>query len=138
MRLPRRWAAAVSGVPLAFAAFVCVLATGVLWFRRAVAVKLPENRSGFVVAMAAGVLLAFAAFFQGAGGLGGVPAGLAMLGGSFFLLTVSISRQKGGSGALQVGLPVPDVTAPDENGKPFKLSSLSGQPVLLKVFRGHW
>ena len=78
------------------------------------------------------------AITQGAGVIGGIAASVAVVIGIFFNLTVLIGDQKGGSGALRVGEPIPDFTAPDENGEPFNLSTLIGKPILLKFFRGHW
>lgn len=36
------------------------------------------------------------------------------------------------------GQAAPDFTLPDQDGKPLKLSSLHGQPVLLYFYRGYW
>jgi len=36
------------------------------------------------------------------------------------------------------GNPVPDFTLPDQDGKPFTLSSLRGAPVVLIFYRGYW
>ena len=127
----------VSGF-LALVAFALVLGAGASWFRRAQAVSLPEDRTGFVALMATAAATGVVALALGAGWFAGTLAGLAVFGGSLFLLLVSISAQKGGSGAFQVGSPVPDFAAPDENGEEFRLSSLSGKPLLLKFFRGHW
>jgi cytochrome oxidase Cu insertion factor (SCO1/SenC/PrrC family) len=88
--------------------------------------------------MAGAAALGAAAFVQGTGWVGGVPAGLAILFGCFFLLTVAIGDQKGGSGQFQLGQPVPNFTAPDDDGEPFELASLTGNALLLKFFRGHW
>jgi len=128
----------MSGAAFAFLAFALVLGTGVVWFRRAHAVNLPENRTGFVMAMVLGIAIGIAAMLSAPGWLGGVAASLAILAGGFFLFTVAISAQKGSSGAFALGQPVPDFTAPDENGEPFALASLAGRPFLLKFFRGHW
>ena len=128
----------MSGSWLGWIAFSLVLATGVLWFRRAFAVAIPENRGGFVAAFAISLALGVAALAQSPGTLAGIAAGFACVGGAFFLLTVAIGGQKGGSGAFALGEPVPDFSAPDDDGNDFQLSSLSGAPVLLKFFRGHW
>ena len=127
-----------SATALGLGAFALVLGTGTLWFRRALRVRLPENRSRFVAAMAISAALGVFALAGSPGWIGGVPAALAVLLGGFFLITVSISAQKGGAGAFQLGAPVPAIAAPDENGEPFQLSSLTGGPLLLKFFRGHW
>lgn len=36
------------------------------------------------------------------------------------------------------GKPAPDFTLPDQDGKPFVLSSLRGAPVVLIFYRGYW
>ena len=36
------------------------------------------------------------------------------------------------------GQAAPDFTLPDQDGKPLKLSSLHGQPVLIYFYRGYW
>ena len=128
----------MSGSLLGGIALALVLGTGTIWFRRALAVSLPRNRSGFVVAFAVCLALGVTAFVQGTGWLGGIAAGLACLGSGVFLLLVAISAQKGGSGAFQVGSPVPDFAASDDNGREVAISSLAGKPLLLKFFRGHW
>ncbi len=128
----------MNGFLLGWVAFAIALGTGAIWFRRAYAVNLPENRGGFVAAMVAATSIGIIAFVEGAGWVGGIPAGIAILIGCFLLLTVAVSEQKGGTGQFQLGQPVPEFTAPDENGEPFEIASLIGNPLLLKFFRGHW
>ncbi len=123
---------------LGFLALMLVVGAVALWFRRAMGVRLPENRSGFVAAWLGGALLGVVALLQGVGWLGGVAAGLAIFAGAFLCLTVSISAQKLAAGAIGVGATLPDFSAPDENGESFELSSVVGKPLLLKFFRGHW
>jgi len=119
-------------------ALLLVAGAAGLWFRAALGVRLPKNRSAFVVAWAGGALLGAVALARGAGWLGGIPATLALVGGAFLVATVAISRQRVASGAIRVGEKLRDFSARDENGEPFQLSSLAGQPLLLKFFRGHW
>jgi hypothetical protein len=126
------------GLPFALLAFALVLALGGVWFRRAMAVRVPASRLPYVVGMVGGAALGIVAFVLGPGWLGGALAAVAVAGAAVFLATIAISRQVGGSGAFRVGEGVPDFTAPDENGAVFTLSSLAGQPLLLKFFRGHW
>lgn len=128
----------MSGSWLAASAFALVIGTGIVWFRRAFALKLPRNRSGFVLAMVLAAGLGIAAFVLGTGWLAGAAAGFSIAAASVFLLLVAISAQKGGPGQLRAGSPMPDFTAPDENGEPFRFASLAGRPYLLKFFRGHW
>lgn len=119
-------------------AFAIAATTFAIWFRRIYAVDIPENRTGFVAVMAAAGVLGIAALVQGTGWLGGLAAGLAILLGAFFLLTGAIGEQKGGSGQFQLGKKLPDLSAPTDGGEVFDVASLTGNPLLLKFFRGHW
>ncbi len=122
---------------LAAAAFVVVLGTWVLWFRRIRRVQLPADRTPFVIAAFSGAMLGAASLSLGEGVLAGVVAVLAMLAGLFFCLTVAISLQKA-DGAIQVGQALPAFQATDEQGEAFDSATLAGQPALIKFFRGHW
>jgi hypothetical protein len=128
----------VIGDVLAGLAFALVLAAVVVWFRLAMAVRLPANRSGFVAAWLGGGLLGILGLALGAGAITGTAAALAIAVGCFLSFTVAISRQEVGDDAIDVGARLPDASAPDENGTPFALASTAGRPVLLKFFRGHW
>ena len=128
----------MSATALGLLALLVVAGAATLWFRAARDVRLPTNRTGFVLAWAAGALLGLLAFVQGPGWVGGVPAFLAVLAGGFLLFTVAISRQQAAPDAVTVGSRLPDFVAPDENGERFELSSTRGRPLLLKFFRGHW
>ena len=128
----------MSGLTLSIVAFALVSATGFLWFRRAFAVALPENRTGFVICMIVGVCLGIAGLVQGAGLAGGILSTLAFLLGGMFVFTWLISAQKGGSGTLQIGSPLISFSAPDHLGNSFDSNTLDGRPILLKFFRGHW
>jgi threonine dehydrogenase-like Zn-dependent dehydrogenase len=123
---------------LGLVALLLVGTAAALWFVRAMDVRLPRDRTGFVAAWAGGALLGVVALVGGTGWLGGMAAALAVLGGAFLTFTVSISRQQVAQGAIRVGATLPDVSAPDENGEVFELSRVAGKPVLLKFFRGHW
>ena len=115
-----------------------VVATGALWFRRLNAVRIPENRSAFNIAMAAGVLLGVAALVSGPGLLGGVGAVIALVGGGTFLGLGAASKMDSKEPAVKVGAKILEFTAPDAQGEPFELAKLRGKPFLLKFFRGHW
>jgi hypothetical protein len=120
------------------AGLVLIAASGTLWFRAAAGVRLPKSRSAYVAVWLGGVALGVIALASGVGWIGGLAAGLSILGGSFLALTVAISRQRAGSGAVSVGAKLPDFSALDENGDSFELASVMGRPLLLKFFRGHW
>ncbi len=128
----------MSGAMTGYLGFAIAAGTFAIWFRRVFAVNIPKNRSGFVVVMALAALLGIAAFAQGPGWIGGIAAALAILLGGFFLLTVAIGDQKGSTGQFQVGQKVPEIRAPADDGRLFEVASLTGNPLLLKFFRGHW
>jgi hypothetical protein len=119
-------------------ALILVATSATLWFRAALGVRLPKNRSTFVMVWLGGMTLALIALGSGVGWVGGTTAGLALLGGSFLTFTVAISRQRVAPDALKVGARLPDFGSLDENGDPFQLASVMGRPLLLKFFRGHW
>lgn len=123
---------------LGIVALLGVVGSGVLWLRAASAVRLPANRFGFVAAWLGAGAIGIAAIVQGPGWIGGVPAVLSIIGASFFLFTVAISRQRVNADSISVGATLPRFSAIDEYGEPFDSSSLAGHPVLIKFFRGHW
>ncbi len=108
-----------------------------LWFRRIQQVRIPEDRTAWVVAALVSAGLGVGALFSGPGWIGGILAGLGLLLGGFFSLLVGISAQKA-AGAIGVGDAIPEVSALDETGATVALSSFSGTPALYKFFRGHW
>lgn len=84
-------------------ALVLILGSAALWFRAAMAVRLPENRVYYVAAWVIGVVLAGFVLAESPGGLAGIAAGIALAGGAFLLLTVAISRQKLADNAIRPG-----------------------------------
>ena len=128
----------MSGTVLGLVALLVVGSGTALWFRAALAVRLPRNRAPFVAGWLLGASLGLVALLRGAGWLGGAPAVLAIAAGCFLSFTVAISRQRVTIGAVGVGDMLPDFSAPDENDKLFEAASLAGRPVLIKFFRGHW
>ena len=112
--------------------------TGFVWFRRIAALRVPRDRIAFFSAMGTGAALGIAAFVQGTGIPGGVGAAFAIAAGGTFLLLRLQSTQQAREPNVEVGGPILHFTAPYENGHPFDLGSLRGNPYLLKFFRGHW
>jgi hypothetical protein len=123
---------------LGWLAFALLVVSTLLWFRLAGQVRLPRNRSGFVLAWSGAALLGGLAIYAGAGWLGGIPAALALFGGGMLSILTAVSAQQAAPDAIAVGEPLRDFTAIDEEGRRFELSSLRGRPILLKFFRGHW
>ena len=120
---------------LGIAGLLLVAAAWAAWIRALVSVRVPANRSAYLVAMAVGSLLGAASF---ATGPGSVAAGLALAAGITFLGLRVFSGQDVTEPSVAVGGPIIDFQAPDENGEIFDLASLRGRPFLLKFFRGHW
>lgn len=123
---------------LGIAALIVIVGSGILWFRAAFALRLPENRALFLGTWIVGVLLAIAALVNGPTWLGGITATVALLVGSFFLFTVAVSRQVLAGDAIAPGKTMPAFSALNDNGERFESASLSGSPALIKFFRGHW
>jgi hypothetical protein len=123
---------------LGIIALLLVAGSMALWFRRIQEVEIPEDRRGYVAFWVGGAALGVIALIQEAGWIGGIPAGIAILAGSFFSVLVLVSPQKAAADAIRVGESLRVFTALDENGDEFSLAGFSGKPVLLKFFRGHW
>lgn len=115
-----------------------ILGSGVRWLHLAYRVRLPKDATAYLVASGLGALCGIAAFVRGPGLLGGIAAGFAVLGGLGFLALFAASGQRRVPPAVSVGGRILDVTAADDEGRPFSLANLRGRPVLLKFFRGHW
>ena len=124
---------------LAVLAFAIAAITVALWAFLLRSVSIPKNRSAFVISCATAAGLGITALFMGTGHwAASTAAGTAIFIGLFFLLTVAIGDQKGGTGKFKLGQPLPAISAPDENNQLSDIATLAGQPILLKFFRGHW
>ena len=123
---------------LGMSALILTLVSVVLWMRAVRNVSLPENRSGYLIALVLAGVLGIVALSQSPGWLVGVPAVFSIFIALFFSLTFAIGGQFVGPGAIAVGATLPTFTAIDEHGETFDSSDLAGNPVLIKFFRGHW
>ncbi len=129
----------MTAATLAILAFVIVAIAVAVWAVLLLSVSIPKNRSVFVISCATAAGLGITALVMGTGHwAASVAAGIAIFIGLFFLLTVAIGDQKGGTGKFELGQPLPALSAPDENKQIFDIATLAGQPILLKFFRGHW
>ena len=128
----------MTGIALGVVGFLLVAGAMALWAQRIKRVQIPTDRRGFVACWVGGAALGVLALTQGAGWVGGIPAGIAAVAGTFFSALVYISPQKVADNAVQVGESLRDFTALDENGDDFSIASFAGKPILLKFFRGHW
>ena len=126
------------GTTLGFVALGLAAVTAGLWFRQVGAVALAEDRALFVVSYLTAFGLGVGAFLAGTRWFGAVPALIAIAIGGFFPFSVAISRQEVATTGIQVGETIPRFEALNRSGESFDSASLSGQPVLMKFFRGHW
>ncbi len=128
----------VDATALGVVAFLLVAGAMARWAQRMKRVQIPTDRRGFVVCWTGGAVLGILALTQGAGWIGGIPAGIAAVAGTFFSALVYLSPQRVADDAVRVGERLREFTALDENGDPYSIARAAGKPVLLKFFRGHW
>jgi len=128
----------MGGASLGYAAALLATAALVFWVSRLRAVRIPRDRRPLFAALGLAVALGIAAFARGPGLAGGIAAGLAVAVGGVFLALQLQAGQDRREPAVRVGGPILDFSAPDAEGQPFQLASLTGHPFLLKFFRGHW
>lgn len=126
------------GTKLGLAALGVALAFFFGWFAMNNAVGIPENRTFFVIGWLLAVFLGVGAFVRGTKWYGGIAAVVGIFIGTFLPMTVYISPQQVGEGAIQVGDTIPQFKAVDEFGEGFNSESLQGHLVLIKFFRAHW
>ncbi len=123
-------------INLGFAAMVIVLVATAIWSYRAFKVNLPDNLAPFAIAWGAGSIMGAIALVQGTDSRGAAITAVAL--GGLLLFLLAAGKQKSAPGAISVGDSLPEFSAPDENGEIFHSSTLLGDAVVLKVFRGHW
>jgi cytochrome oxidase Cu insertion factor (SCO1/SenC/PrrC family) len=126
------------GDTLGVISLILALGTGAIWYRKILAVEIPQARAAFVTAFAAAAVLGVASFAVGNGTIGGICAGVGISFGALMTGLRAVSAQDAKVPAVRVGDRILDFTAPDEDGQPFSLASLGGRAFLLKFFRGHW
>lgn len=126
------------GTKLGLAALVVAIGTALAWFATNNRVGIPENRIPFVVGWMLAATLGIGAFVRGTRWYGGLTAVLGIFVGCFLTMTVYISPQQVGEGAIQVGDTIPRFNAVDEFGNGFDSEALQGHLVLIKFFRAHW
>ena len=110
----------------------------VAWFRRVQQVAIPDNRIAFLGVWLLAVVFGITSFYSaGMGWLSGIVGGIAIFGGGGFLTLYALGGQQA-SDPIEVGDVMPVFSALDSGRATFESTSLSGAPVLLKFFRGHW
>jgi cytochrome oxidase Cu insertion factor (SCO1/SenC/PrrC family) len=128
----------VSGAVLGVLALALLAQAGLVWMRSIRELRTGERRLFVLLAVVLAVGLGVLGLASRPGLAGGLAAGLAVAAGTLFLLLQALGGQSRAVPAVAVGGPMLDFTAPDAEGRPFRLASLHGRPYLLKFFRGHW
>jgi peroxiredoxin len=128
----------MNGSVFAVLGLALVAGFGLRWLRLMRRVQIPADVRVHLAASGVAALLGIAAFVVGTGWLGGIGAGVSVVGGLSFLALYAASGQSRLTPAVSVGRPVVDFGARDGAGEPFDTRRLRGTPFLLKFFRGHW
>ena len=120
-----------------FAFFVAVAAFSV-WFRKISQVNIPANRIVFHSLMAMIIAAGIYTWVGDAHWAANTAATLAIVVGCLWFILWAQSSQSSAPPAVTVGGEILDFSAADEDGNTVDLSSMHGNPFLLKFFRGHW
>jgi len=116
---------------------ISVITTGA-WFRAAYRVAIPDKRAAFLIFWVLSAVLGVASFYAaGVTGTSQTLGTVATLIGVSLLILYSLGGQRSEQ-AISVGDQIPQFSALDGTGQTFDSVSLSGTPLLLKFFRGHW
>ncbi len=105
-----------------------VIATMVVWFHKVKAVRVPKARFPYFSLMIPGGILGVYTFAAGAGLIGKVPIGQAIVIGFVFPAFRLGSAQGEDKPAVSMGAPIINFTAVDDSGNEFSLASLRGAP----------
>lgn len=127
-----------NGDLLAALGAVATLGAWAVYWRQIQRVRVPLRPIIHQSVMVVGIALAILAFLQGSSLFGRGVAVVSIIAGIAFLLGTLYSRTPKRRPAVAVIQMAPDFTAKDADGNDFTLSSLRGNPVLLKFFRGKW
>ena len=120
-----------------FAFFVAVAALAV-WFQKVKQVNIPANRIVFHCLMAIVISAGIYTWVGDAHWAANTAATLAIIVACLWFILRAQSSQTSAGPVVTVGEKILDFSAADEDGNTVDLSSMYGNPFLLKFFRGHW
>ena len=120
-----------------FALFVAVAALAV-WFQKVKQVNIPANRIVFHCLMAIVISAGIYTWVGDAHWAANTAATLAIIVACLWFMLRAQSSQSSAGPVVTVGEKILDFSAADEDGNTVELSSMYGNPFLLKFFRGHW
>lgn len=127
-----------NALTVSLVAIVISLITTGAWARAAYRVAIPDNRTVFLLFWTLSAALGVASFYTaGITGASQALGGVAAVLGLSMLMLYSLGGQRA-EHPISVGDQTPSFSALNDTGQHFDSASLSGSPVLLKFFRGHW
>jgi hypothetical protein len=106
----------VSATLLGFAGAGIIAAAGVRWLQLMQQVRIPRDKTAFLVANGLGAALGIVAFTLGTGLAGGIAAGIAVAGGMAFLYNLRNPRSFALKSGVIVPLPIPTTILVDADG----------------------
>ena len=110
-----------------------------IWYGRKIkALLVPRRPLAHQLLAGAGVAVAIFTFTRPPDVIGFLLAAVALFAGIRFLYTTLSSHIPGRDITVRPGQPALNFTALNGRSETFTLSSLSGRPILIKFFRGHW
>ncbi|GAB4159707.1 MAG: hypothetical protein Fur0021_30870 [Candidatus Promineifilaceae bacterium] len=119
-------------------AFAIVRGNRIWYARKVKALRVPRRPLAHQLLAGGGAVVAVFTLTRSLDVIGFLLAAVALIAGIRFIYTTLSSRLPGKQIAVRRGQPALNFTALDGHGEPFTLSSLSGRPILIKFFRGHW
>ncbi len=125
-------------VALALAGFLIVHVPMFYYFTLIGREKVPVSVLPYNVAMVLGVALGLGGIIAAPALATGVLGGFAVAMGAFFLWLMSMRKLPDGTLIAKLGEPLPELSAPDQDGQLVRLADLRGQRVMLNFFRGSW
>ena len=127
-----------NAITVSLVAIAISLITTGAWALAARRVAIPKNRAVFLLFWTLSAALGVASFYSaGVTGVSQALGAIAVVLGLSMLILYSLGGQRA-EHAILVGDQIPSFSALDGTGQNFDSTGLSGSPVLLKFFRGHW
>ena len=126
-------------LPLAIVSLALNGAAVAVFLRKFKALRVPRVPWGTYATSGAAAVAAVAALCSNSGSLGAIASGASLFVSIAYIVGTSyFARVPHRTLAALVGKPFLDFEALDGEGRPVRLSSLRGRPILLKFLRGHW
>ncbi len=126
------------GLTFAAVGFVAVLAAITWYFSIISAETVPKSVGPFAGVLIGGIVVADLGVALAPSVATALLAGLTLLLGGSVLYLLPLRKLPDGELVARIGEPMPPLVALDQDGERFDLTSLRGQRVMVKFFRGSW